>query len=162
MPDFRCRCLLLLAAPTIVACARSEGSVTCGINSLVRPLAVKDAFGAGDALAAPPEEAPAAVPVRLVAGPAWRGTVSQDSVGDWHVAIGNQLPATAAVGYGVLVVDFDNAALGVLLYEGRAILGAAHVGLVTLRDTVVPLLGVRVNPATLQDARCPLFPDSLR
>jgi len=161
MRDLRLLVATALVAATQFACERGGTSVSCGINALVRPLAVKNAFASGGALAATPEFAPAAVPVRLVAGPAWRGEVVADSTG-WHVTVRETVAAAASVGYGVLVIDQNDAPLGVLVFDGRVIRGAAQLGGVALRDTVVPLLGVRIDPAALQDARCPLFPDSLR
>ena len=38
----------------------------------------------------------------------------------------------------------------------------AALGRLAIGDTVVPLLGVRLDPAAIQNARCPIFPDSLR
>ncbi|MGH7583181.1 MAG: hypothetical protein ACREL5_08160 [Gemmatimonadales bacterium] len=161
MRDLRLLVATALVAATQVGCERGGTSVTCGINALVRPLAVKDAFASGGALAATPEFVPAAVPVRLVAGPAWRGDVGTDS-GGWRVTVRGTVAAAAPIGYGVLVVDQNDASQGVLIFDGRAVRGAARLGVVAMRDTVVPLLGVRVDPAALQDAKCPLFPDSLR
>jgi hypothetical protein len=151
---------LLLGA--LSACDRNAGSVTCGIDAFTGPLVIKESFGKGAALVSVPGAAPSGLPVRLVAGPAWRGTVATDSSGGWLVTTHGTLSSQAHVGYGVLVVDYDNRALGVLAYDARAIRGAPGLGHLAIGDTVVPLLGVRVDPAAFQSLKCPVFPDSLR
>ena len=157
MPRPTLAALLMLTA----ACSRSPGSASCGIAALTRPLAVKQSFAEGNELTVVPENAPASLAVRLVAGPAWHGTVSPDGTG-WKVTTIGQVSSEAHVGYGVLVIDFHNAPLGVLAFDGHAIAGAPNLGSLVIGDTVVPLLGVRIDPQVLQDPRCPVFPDSLR
>ncbi len=152
----------ILAAVALSACSRGNGSAACGIQSLTAPLAVKQAFGEGNALGAAPAEAPASLPIRLVAGPAWHGTVTTDSAGGWRVSTTATVSHDAEIGYGVLVIDDDNRALGVLAFNGRAVPGAMHLGELAIADTVVPLLGVRLDAKALRDPTCPIFPDSLR
>src|ERR1700688_1122408 len=89
--------LLMLAA----ACTRTPGSASCGIEALTRPLAVKQSFAEGNVLTAAPDETPATVVVRLVAGPAWRGTVAKEAAG-WRVSTHGAVSREAHVGYGVL------------------------------------------------------------
>ena len=50
---------------------------------------------------------------------------------------------------------------GVLLFEGTPVEAAPHLGLVSVGGKNLPLFGVEVDMAGIQDARCPLFPDSL-
>ena len=146
----------------LAACDKNSGSVSCGIDAFTGPLVVKESFGSGAALAAAPSAMPAGLPVRLVAGPAWHSTVSLDSASGWLVTTHGTLSKQAHVGYGVLVVDFQNRALGVLAFDAKTIRGAPGLGRLAIGDTVVPLLGVRIDPARIQNASCPVFPDSLR
>lgn len=143
------------------ACSRNPGAANCGMAALTRPLAVKQSFAEGNVLTAIPDSAPATIPVRLVAGPAWRGTVDRGTSG-WRVTAHGVVSSQVHVGYGVLVIDFHDAAVGVLAFEGNAVAGAPPLGTLAIGDSVLPLLGVRMDPAQLQDAACPLFPDSLR
>ena len=122
---------------------------------------MKQSFAEGQALTTVPEGTPAGLPIRLVAGPAWHGTVS-DSAGRWHVTTHGTVSKRASVGYGVLVVDFHSNPLGVFAFDGRTIVGAPTLGTLAIGDTIVPLLGVRVSPAALKQTKCPFFPDSLR
>lgn len=157
----RCRRLAPLLAVALAACERSTGSASCGLDAFTKPLAVKQAFAQGGALILPPEQVPAGLAVRLVAGPAWHATVTRD--GDkWRVVTLGTVSKAADIGYGVLVVDGHDAALGVLAFPGRTVSGAPDLGSFAIGDTIVPLLGVRVDPAAITDPKCPVFPDSLR
>lgn len=152
-----------VVAVALAACDKNAGSVSCGIDAFTGPLVVKESFGKGAALTRAPESAPAGLPVRLVAGPAWHATVARDSTsGTWLVTTHGTLSEQAHVGYGVLIVDFDNRALGVLAFDAYSIRGAPELGRFVIGDTIVPLLGVRIDPARIQNAKCPVFPDSLR
>ncbi|MBK6494010.1 MAG: hypothetical protein IPG05_02735 [Gemmatimonadetes bacterium] len=136
------------------------GSVSCGIASLTGPLVAKEAFAKGNSLVAPPDSIPASVPLRIVAGQALRGHVtSADSLG-WHLSSPDTIADGTPVGFGVLLVDRQGVTLGALVYEGVSIPGAPILGDLTLRDTIVPLLGVRVDRRQIEDPKCPLFPDS--
>jgi hypothetical protein len=154
--------LVALFLTTLTACEKNAGSVSCGIDAFTGPLVVKQSFSKGAVLTAVPDAAPAALPVRLVAGPAWRGTVSNDGSGRWLVTTHGTLSKEAHVAYGVLVIDYDNRALGVYAFDGQTVRGAATLGKLAIGDTVVPLLGVRIDQAKIQNAQCPVFPDSLR
>lgn len=154
--------LLLGATAATGACSRPNGSASCGIASLTGPLVVKESFARGNVLTNVPDFAPGHLPVRLVAGPAWRGTVAKDSTGGWRITTEGTVSRTAHVGYGVLVLDTQDAPLGVLAFDGRAVPGAIRLGSLVIADTVVPLLGVRIAAPSIQDPRCPVFPDSLR
>lgn len=143
------------------ACSRNPAGANCGMAALTQPLAVKQSFAEGNVLTAMPDSAPATIPVRLVAGPAWRGTIDRGTTG-WRVTVHGTMSSRIHVGYGVLVIDFHDTAIGVLAFEGNAVAGAPPLGTLAIGDSVLPLLGVRMDPAQLQDAACPLFPDSLR
>jgi hypothetical protein len=154
--------LFALIVAGLAACDRNAGSVSCGIDAFTGPLVVKQSFSKGAVLTAVPDAAPAALPVRLVAGPAWRGTVSSDGSGRWLVTTHGTLSKEAHVAYGVLVIDYENRALGVFAFDGQTVRGAANLGHLAIGDTIVPLLGVRIDAAKIQNVQCPIFPDSLR
>ncbi len=153
---------LLFVATAVTGCARPPGSAACGIAALTGPLAVKQSFSEGNALTVVPEFGPPTLPVRLVAGPAWRASVAPDSTGGWSIRVADVVSPRAGIGYGVLVIDGRDKPLGVLIYDGRVVPGALDLGRVMIRDTVVPLLGVRVDSAAFVNTQCPIFPDSLR
>ena len=153
----------LLAAVALAACSKSGGpSATCGIAALTGPLVVMNSFGKGNSLVTPPDSVPETLPVRLVAGPLVHGLVAKDASKGWVIGIEGQIPATARPGYGVLIVDFKGISHGILMFDGIAVPGAPELGTVSLRDTVLPLLGVRLDPRTIEDPKCPVFPDSVR
>lgn len=152
--------LVLLLA--LGACDKHAGSVSCGIDAMTGPLVVKQSLAKGAGLALLPGVAPAGLPIRLVAGPAWHGSVVRDTLYRWHITLHGTVDSMVHVGYGVLVVDYDNRALGVLAYDAQPIRGATSVGDLAVGNVVVPVYGVQLDPATFQRAACPFFPDSLR
>ena len=151
-----------LLATGLAACGKSDGSATCGIASLTGPLVVKESFGKGNSLSRPPEQMPPTIHVRLVAGPAFLATVEPSDSGGWLVKSGTRLSPLAKPGYGVLIVDFHGVTQGVLVFDGRAVAGAPDLGRLAIGDTVLPLLGVSLDPTTMEDPKCPVFPDSTR
>lgn len=151
-----------LVVMAIAGCEKGAGSASCGIDALTAPLAIKQSFAEGNALADLPATAPAAIPIRQVAGSAWRGTVISDGNTHWAVTAHGDVSRDAHFGFGVLVVDYHDSVLGVLAYEGQAVRGAHDFGTLAIGDTVVPLLGVRISPRAIQNTKCPVFPDSLR
>ena len=58
-------------------------------------------------------------------------------------------------------MNTDGAARGVLIYEGSPIAQAPVLGTVTIEARTVPLLGIQLDPGKYEDARCPVFPDSV-
>ena len=151
-----------LVAIGLEGCSRSAGSASCGIDALTRPLAVKQSFAEGHALTQVPDSFPTALPIRLVAGPAWRGTITADTGGRWRIQTHGSVSRSAHVGYGVLVIDERDVPRGVLAFDGHAVRGASDLGTLVIGDTMVPLLGVRIALSAIENAKCPVFPDSLR
>lgn len=152
--------LLLLAA--LAGCGKSDGpSATCGISSLTAPLVVLESFGKGNLLDQVPPDFPTSTVVRFVAGPAVKGSIQPDSSGKLRVTVSSR-PEGAKAGYAVLVTDGRFRVQGVLIYEGAPVPGATTLGSVVFPDGAIPLLGVRLDPRTIADPRCPLFPDSLK
>lgn len=152
---------MVLLAGLQAACGSSKGSAACGISSLTVPLGVTEAFGKGLSLTRAPGEAPAALPIRVVAGPAYRGAVSvTDSGWDVH-AVGN-VPPFPAPSYGVLLVDDQGRAQGVMVFNGNAPLGSVIVGSLQVVANAMPLYAIRMDLKAVDNPRCPSFPDSLR
>ena len=73
----------------------------------------------------------------------------------------HHIPPTIKPGYGVLVLDQSEKARGVMLYEGLPVDGAPRIGTVTVGAAMLPLIGIQVDPAKIEDPRCPFFPDSV-
>jgi hypothetical protein len=95
-----------------------------------------------------------------VAGPAYPAIVGQsDSL--WVIGVEGALPPNVKPGFGVLILDQDSKARGVMLYEGTPVEGAPQIGTVSVGELTVPLIGIQLDPAKIEDPRCPLFPDSV-
>jgi hypothetical protein len=158
---------VLLAAILLAACDRSTGgkssaaTATCGLAALAGPTALLGQFAVpGQTLASPPRNLPERLVVRLVAGPAYPAIVGRsDSL--LVIGVDGALPANVKPGSGVLILDPNNKARGVLLYEGAPVENAPEIGTVSIHDFTVPLLGIQVDPVKFEDPRCPLFPDSV-
>jgi hypothetical protein len=118
-------------------------------------------FGIPDqTLASPPRNLPERVVVRQVAGKAYPAIVGRaDSL--WIIGLQGQLPANVKPGYGVLIQDLSGKAAGVMLYEGTPVEGAPEIGTVSVGEGTVPLIGIQLDPAKIEDPNCPLFPDSV-
>lgn len=161
------RSLLAMALLLLSACNRSAGgrastaSAACGLAALAGPTALLAQFGIpNQTLAAPPRNLPERLAVRFVAGPAAPAVVGRaDSL--WIIGVEGAPPANVKPGFGVLVLDQSNQARGVLLYEGPPVEGAPEIGKVAIGDVTIPLIGIQLDPAKIEDSSCPLFPDSL-
>ena len=70
-------------------------------------------------------------------------------------------PRAAKPGFGVLVLDPAGTARGVMLYEGASVEGAPPIGSVSVGAASVPLIGIQLDPAKIEDPHCPFFPDSV-
>jgi hypothetical protein len=140
---------------------KSAGSAACGLAALAGPTALLSQFSIpNQTLGAPPKTLPERLVVRLVAGPAYRAIVGRsDSL--WVIGVNGVLPAAVKPGFGVLVLDQSAKARGVLLYEGTPVEGAPQIGTVTVGSATVPLIGIQLDPAKIEDPRCAFFPDSV-
>jgi hypothetical protein len=154
------RVLVFLLLTT--ACGRPQGgSAACGIAALAGPMAVLGEFSTpGQTMALPPDSLPGHMVARLVAGPALPALVGRDQ-DRWMVGVEGQRPAKFSPSFGVVVADQRGRPLGILVYEAAMVRGAPILGHVAIADTTVPLIGIRMDPAHVQDPRCPLFPDSV-
>lgn len=155
---------ILIAALLLPACAGrgdDRGNPACGIAALAAPNAVLAAFTVPQqTLSVPPNRLPEQVVARLAAGPALPALLGRSDSG-LVVGVEGALPAQSAPAFGVLVVQRGGTPQGVVLFEGTPIEAAPRLGLVSVGGVSIPLFGVEVDMAGIQDARCPLFPDSL-
>lgn len=155
--------LLLVAAAAVAGCRADRRSprAACGIAALAGPTSLLAQFEIPQqTLGAPPTRLPEQLPVRLVAGPVYRGIVGRsDSL--WIVGVEGALPPSTRPGFGVLVLDRGGKARGVMLYEGAPVEGAPPIGSVSVGSATVPLIGIQLDPAKIEDPRCPFFPDSV-
>jgi len=152
-----------LLAMLAAACDKPSGEpAACGITALAGATMLLDNFSTPQtALSIAPTPAPAAIPVRLAAGPAYRGLVTLEVDTTWTVAVEGELPSGTVPGFAVLVASTDGLARGVMLYTGEKVRGAPLIGRVTMGALTLPLIGLQADVAGLEDAQCPFFPDSL-
>lgn len=148
---------------TVLACGgEPRGTPACGIAALAAPTLLLDQFRVeGRVLSVAPDFPPAVLPVRISAGPALRGVVSNPGTG-WIVGVDGPLPPGPPPGFGVLVVDRIEGPRGVVLYEGQPIRGAPVIGQVATSRASIPLIGLEIPFAEFDQVACPFFPDSLR
>ncbi|HEX6433410.1 MAG TPA: hypothetical protein VFZ87_04185 [Gemmatimonadales bacterium] len=150
----------------VLACSGSPdkspaGSAACGLAALAGPTALLGQFSVPDqTLGSAPRNLPERLVVRLVAGPAYPAIVGRsDSL--WVIGVEGSLPANVKPGFGVLIMDQQGKARGVMLYEGTPVEGAPPLGTVSVGNAAVPLIGIQLDPARVEDLRCPFFPDSI-
>ncbi len=148
--------LLLLVA----ACGEGNPGSACGVAALAGPTMLLSEFATpGQTLGLPPDSLPPRLVARMVAGPAMPAIVGRtDSA--WVVGVEGTLAPSITPGFGVLVMNTDGSARGVLIYEGSPIAQAPVLGTVTIESRTIPLLGIQLDPGKYEDARCPVFPDS--
>lgn len=148
----------------ISACTGSgerRPSAACGLAALAGPTALLSQFGVPDqTLVTPPQSLPERLVVRHVAGQAYPAIVGR-SEAEWIIGMQGRLPDNVKPGFGVLIQDLGGQTLGVLLYEGTPVEAAPELGTVSVGDTTVPLIGIKLDPSRIEDPRCPLFPDSV-
>jgi hypothetical protein len=150
--------LLLLGS---LGCSRSETSSACGLSSVMGATVLLDQFSVpNQTLVRPPDHLPETLVARLAAGPAY-SAITGRADSQWVIGINGTLPPKTSIGFGVLVQDLAGQALGVMLYERNPVEGAPPIGTVTAGAMVVPLIGIRLDPRRIEEARCPLFPDSI-
>jgi hypothetical protein len=153
--------LALTAALTACGTSDRPSTAACGIASLAGPTLLLGEFAVpGQTLATPPDRLPEQIAVRAVAGPVYRGIVGRaDSL--VIVGVEGTLPEGIKPGFGVLIADTSGTARGVLLYEGAPVENAPTIGTVSLGSLSLPLTGIQLDPARIEDPRCPFFPDSI-
>ena len=154
---------LVLVLALVLACGKSpsSGGAACGLAALAGPTALLTQFGVPrQTLSRAPAQLPERMVARVVAGPAVVALVGR---ADTLLVIGveGSIPPAIKPAYGVLVLDQGEKARGVMLYEGLPVEGAPKIGTVTIGPATLPLIGIQLDPATIEDPRCPLFPDSV-
>lgn len=158
------RVLPVLALALLAACGKSPasgGGAACGLAALAGPTALLTQFGVPrQTLSQAPARLPERMVARVVAGPALAAIVGR---ADTLLVIGveGSIPPTIKPGYGVLVLDLQEKARGVMLYEGLPVEGAPKIGTLTIGPATLPLIGIQLDPAKIEDPRCPFFPDSV-
>jgi hypothetical protein len=140
---------------------RRGGNPACGIAALAGPTALLEAFTIPErTLSQPPRDVPGRLVARVAAGPAFPAIVGTTDTG-LVVGVEGAMPPAIRPAFGVLVVERGARTRGVLLYEGAPVEAAPHIGIVSIGSVTLPLLGVEVDMGSIEDPRCPLFPDSL-
>jgi hypothetical protein len=153
--------IAMLVALTACGKTADRSRAACGLAALAGPTALLTQFSVPrQTLGAPPRDLPERLVSRVVAGPALPSIVGRT---DSSLVIGveGSVPPTIKPGYGVLVLDTTARARGVMLYEGLAVEGAPQIGTVTVGSATIPLIGIQLDPARIEDPRCPFFPDSV-
>jgi len=151
----------LLLSVTACKGAPEGGGAACGLAALAGPAALLTQFSVPQqTLSAPPRRLPEQLVTRVVAGPALRSIVGRS---DSRLVIGveGSIPGAIKPGYGVLVVDQGESPRGIMLYEGLPVEGAPTIGALTVGAETVPLLGIQLDPAKIENPDCPFFPDSV-
>jgi hypothetical protein len=147
----------------VVACGKPDarGNAACGLAALAGPTALLTQFSVPrQTLSRAPERLPERLVARLVAGPALAAIVGR-SDSALVIGIEGSIPPGIKPGYGVLVLDTSERARGIMIFEGAPVEGAPELGSVNLGAATIPLIGIQLDPARIEDPHCPFFPDSV-
>jgi hypothetical protein len=158
------RSLPLLVLAAALGCGKPPGQgggAACGLAALAGPTALLQQFGVPQqTLSRPPARLPERLVARVVAGPALVALVGR---ADTLLVIGVEgaIPPAIKPAYGVLVLDQSEKARGVMLYEGLPVEGAPKIGTINIGAASLPLIGIQLDPARVENPDCPFFPDSV-
>lgn len=156
------RRLALLLPFLLASCSPSKPGSACGITAIAGATMLLQEFGVADqVLGEPPALLPPRMVARVAAGPAFDAVIGRAVDSTWIVGVEGTVPAPIKPRFGVLIIDPNHAARGVMLYESEPIKGAPIIGHVALDTLTLPLLGIQLDPTRFEDPACPLFPDSL-
>ena len=151
--------LMLLAAAACTRGGGTSGSPTCGIALLAGPSLITSQLSNARAVVTdPPRGLPDSLPVLVIQQKNDRGAVIVGRDAEGKVSMQFRGPAFPQRGYGLLVVDdTSQRAMGVLVLDQE--LPASHpaIGTVIGSSIALPLYGVRVDWASVNNPRCPLF-----
>lgn len=140
----------------------SRGGGACGLTAIAGATMLLQEFGVpGQTLSDPPATLPPRLVARVAAGPAFEAVVGRTADSGWVIGVDGTLPATIKPGFGVLVLDPSSKARGVMIFESAPIQGAPLVGKLAIDTLMLPLIAIQLDPAKVEDPRCPLFPDSV-
>jgi hypothetical protein len=149
--------LLLVAT----ACNRgTSGSPTCGIALLAGPAMITSQLAnARSVLTDPPRGLPDSLPVVVIQPQRNdRGAVIVSRDGEGKISMQFRGPSFPTRGYGLLVVDdTSQRAMGVLILDQEEPAGHPAIGTIIGGSTALNLYGVRVDWASVNNPRCPLF-----
>ena len=149
---------LLLAVAT--ACNRgTSGSPTCGIALLAGPsLITSQLTNARAVLTDPPRGLSDSLPALVIQQKNDRGAVLVGRDAEGRVSMQFRGPSFPPRGYGLLVVDdTSQRAMGVMILDQEEPAGHPAIGTVIGGSTALNLYGVRVDWASVNNPRCPLF-----
>jgi hypothetical protein len=147
----------------VSACEGRAGGANpmCGLAMLAGPTRLLTEFQVpNQTLSAPPRALSERLVARFVAGPAAAAIVGRT---DSLLVIGVEAtpPPGTRPGFGVLVVDPQERSKGLMIYEGDPVEGAPRIGSVSLGSSTLPLIGIQLDPARIEDPNCQFFPDSV-
>ncbi|HEX9347034.1 MAG TPA: hypothetical protein VF919_05635 [Gemmatimonadales bacterium] len=148
--------VLLLAA----ACTRgNSGSPTCGIALLAGPgLITSQQSNARAVLTDPPRGIPDSLPALVIQQKNDRGAVIAGRDAEGKISMQFRGPSFPSRGYGLLVVDdTSQRAMGVMILDQEEPLNHPAIGTIIGGGTTLNLYGVRVDWASVNNPRCPLF-----
>ena len=148
--------LLLVAA----ACTRgNSGSPTCGIALLAGPgLITSQLSNARAVLTDPPRGIPDSLPALVIQQKNDRGAVIVGRDAEGKISIQFRGPSFPSRGYGLLVVDdTSQRAMGVIILDQEEPLNHPAIGTIIGGGTTLNVYGVRVDWASVNNPRCPLF-----
>lgn len=152
----------LAALVFTAACGKGSGGYGCGIAAVAgQSMLLEEFTRPGKTLSALPPDIPGSLPVRIALGPALR-SIAGRAESSLVVGLQGSLPAAPEVGFGVLIVNPEGKADGVILYSGDPIRGAPFLGTVNAGERNLPLIGLQTTIRNFEDPSCPVFPDSLR
>jgi hypothetical protein len=149
---------MLLAS--VNACNRgASGSPTCGIAFLAGPgLIASQLQNARAVLTDPPRGLSDSLPALVIQQKNDRGAVIVGRDAEGRVSMQFRGPAFPQHGYGLLVVDdTSQRAMGVMILDQEEPAGHPAIGTVIGGSTALNLFGVRVDWASVNNPRCPLF-----
>ena len=156
------RLLPLLPLLALASCGPSRAGGACGLTAIAGATMLLQEFAVPEqTLGEPPLRLPPRLVARVAVGPAYAAVVGRTPDSAWVIGIDGTLPRTIKPGFGVLVLDKAGKARGVMVYESDPIRGAPPIGKLAVDSLMLPLLAIQLDPARIEDPRCPLFPDSL-
>ena len=142
------------------ACTRgNSGSPTCGIALLAGPGLITSQLTNGRAvLTDPPRGIPDSLPALVIQQKNDRGAVIVGRDAEGKVSMQFRGPSFPSRGYGLLVVDdTSQRAMGVLILDQEEPVNHPAIGTIIGAGTTLNLYGVRVDWASVNNSRCPLF-----
>ncbi|MFN8651490.1 MAG: hypothetical protein U0133_20595 [Gemmatimonadales bacterium] len=154
----------LASLALLAACGPSKGggNPACGLTAIAGATMLLQEFAVeGQTLGDPPTSLPPHLVARVAVGPAFDAVVGRTADSGWVIGVDGDLPPTIKPGFGVLVLDRAGKARGVMIYESDPVKDAPLIGKLSVDSLMLPLIGIQLDPAKVEDPRCPLFPDSI-